>query len=181
MDRYLLEIVRQKWKLVSVIIALLLLNGIITAVVTVYQIPQLSELQTERGTLQRQLTISGKAAPAALYQQGSSDLETLAKMIPEKKQFARVLSGLLEAASDSGVETGAISYKPAKVKEEPLLSYQLSFSVNGSYAAVKSYLDDIQNNQELVVVDSVTFANSDLFVENVVMDLRVTVYLREGT
>ncbi len=47
--------------------------------------------------------------------------------------------------------------------------------------AVKSYLFDLQNNQELIVVDSVSFSNKDLYSENVVMDLRVTVYLREET
>jgi hypothetical protein len=56
----------------------------------------------------------------------------------------------------------------------------LSLSVSGGYAAVKSYLSDLQSNPELIVVDTVTFSNSDLFVENVVMDLHLTVYLREG-
>jgi len=100
--------------------------------------------------------------------------------IPEKRQFARVLSDLLEAAASSGVGVGAISYKPLQIKEEALLSYQLSLSVSGGYAAVKSYLADLQGNPELIVVDTVSFSNSDPFVENVVMDLRITVYLREG-
>jgi type IV pilus assembly protein PilO len=87
---------------------------------------------------------------------------------------------LLEAAASSAVEVGAISYKPVSIKEEALLSYQLSFSVSGRYAAVKSYLSDLQKNPELIVVDTVSFSNSDLFVENVVMALHITVYLREG-
>ena len=99
---------------------------------------------------------------------------------PEKRDFARILSELLEAAASSAVEVGPISYKPVPIKEEALLSYQLSLSVSGRYAAVKSYLSDLQNSPELIVVDTVSFSNSDLFVEKVVMDLRITVYLREG-
>ena len=41
-------------------------------------------------------------------------------------------------------------------------------------------LKSVQWANELIVVDAVSFSNSDPFVENVVMDLRITVYLREG-
>jgi type IV pilus assembly protein PilO len=52
--------------------------------------------------------------------------------------------------------------------------------IDGRYAAIKSFLTDLQNNPELIVVDGFSLTNSDPFEENVVMDLHVTVYLREG-
>jgi type IV pilus assembly protein PilO len=106
-----------------------------------------------------------------LYRQGVSDLEKLNSRIPLKREFARVLSDIIETTSDSGVAVGAISYKPVTIKDEALLSYQLSFAVSGDYAAVKSCLSDLQQNPELVVVDSITLANSDLYEEKVVMNL----------
>ena len=109
-----------------------------------------------------------------------TDLEKLNSRIPPKREFARVLSDILEAASNSGVATGNISYKPLSIKDEALLSYKLSLSVSGDYAAVKSYLSDLQQNPELIVVDNVSLENSDLFSENVVLNLNITVYLREG-
>ena len=180
MKQYILEIIRQKWRLLSIILALLLLNVTLGVVVSVYQIPSLADLQTKWSNLRRQAASVGQLDATALHQQGSADLEKLKAKIPEKRQFARVLSDLFEAAASSAVEVGTISYKPVQIREEALLSYQLSFSVTGSYAAVKSYLADLQKNPELIVVDNVSFSNSDLFVEKVVMNLRITVYLREG-
>ncbi|MBV5338681.1 MAG: type 4a pilus biogenesis protein PilO [Deltaproteobacteria bacterium] len=180
MKQLMLEIVRQKWRFLSIILILLLLNVALIFVVSTYQLPILADLQTKWSSLRRSSAGTGQMDPAALYQQASADLEKVKGKIPEKKQFARVLSELLEAAASSGVEVGAISYKPQLIKEEALLSYQVALSVSGGYAAVKSYLADLQGNPELLVVDAVSFSNSDPFVENVVMALRITVYLREG-
>lgn len=180
MKQYVFEIVRQRWRFLCVIMSLLLLNVTLGAVVSSYQLPSLADLQTRWSNLRRQAARAGQVDAATLHHQGSADLEKLKVRIPEKREFARVLSEIYESAASSAVEVGAISYKPVLIKEEALLSYQLSFSVDGGYAAVKSYLSDLQKNPELIVIDTVTFANSDLFVENVVMDLRITVYLRGG-
>lgn len=180
MNQYLYEILRQKWRLLTIILFLLLLNVALVSIVSLYQLPSLAELHTKWSDLRRQSS-QGKLIDAAiLFRQGTVDLEDLKKRIPEKREFARVLSELIESAASSAVEVGTISYKPQQLKEEPLLSYQLTLSVSGSYAAVKSFLSDLQQNRELLVVDSVSFSNSDLYVENVVMNLNITVYLRGG-
>lgn len=180
MSQYLLEIVRQKWRQLSIVLILLVLNLTLSAFVSLYQAPLLAELQTKWSTMRNQSARGGKIDAAALQQQGAVDLEKLMSRIPSKRDFARILSELLESASTNAVDVGTISYKPAAIKEEALLSYQLSLAANGSYAAVKSFLGDLQKNRELIVVDSVAFSNSDLFVENVVMNVQITVYLREG-
>lgn len=124
MKQYIFEIVRQKWRALSIILFLLLLNVILSVVVSVYQLPLLAELQTKWSSLRRQVARAGQLDPTALYRQGSTDLDTLKGRIPEKRQFARVLSDLLEAAASSAVDIGAISYKPVQIKGEALLSYQ---------------------------------------------------------
>lgn len=180
MKQYMFEIIRQKWRLLGVILFLLLLNVTLGVVVSAFQRPSLADMQTKWSNLRRQSAQVGLADAATLHKQGAVDLEKLKERIPEKRQFARVLSDLLEDAASSAVEVGPISYKPVQIKEEALLSYQLSFSVSGGYAAVKSYLSDLQKNPELIVVDTVVFSNSDPFVEKVLMDLKLTIYLREG-
>lgn len=180
MKELIIEIARQKWRLISIIAFLLLLNVILTVVAATYQRPRLAQLQSKWTELRRSVSAAGKVDVATLHQQGTADLRALDAMIPEKRQFARVLSVFIEAATNSAVEMGAITYRPVPIKDQKLLSYQLSLSVNGTYAAVKSYLSDLQKNRELLVVDSVSFSNSDLFIENVVMDLKITIYLREG-
>jgi Tfp pilus assembly protein PilO len=181
MKQYVFEIFRQKWRIVTVILFLLLLNVVLIVVVSAYQLPSLAILQAKWSSMRQQAVGASQVDAVSLYQQGAADLEKLKVRIPEKRKFAGVLIDLIETASSSGVEVGSFSYKPVQIKEEPLLSYQLSYSVKGGYAAVKSYLADLQKNPELIVVDTVVFSNSDLFVEHVVMDLLVSVYLREGT
>lgn len=180
MRSFILEIIRQKWRVLIVLTILLLLNLILSVVVSVYQLPELSELQTKWHDLRRKDASTGQVDAVSLYKQGVADIEKLKTRIPVKRDFARVLSELYESAASSGVEVGTVSYKPTQTKDEPLLSYQLTLSVNGSYAAVKSFLSDLQSKPELLVVDTVAFSNSDIYVENVLMDLRITVYLREG-
>lgn len=180
MKQIFLEIVRQKWRILSVIATLLLLNVALAVVSSAYQLPLLADLHAKWSNLRSQAARTGQADSATLQQQGAADLEKLKGRIPAKSEYARVLSDLIEAAASNAVEIGAISYKPVQIKEEALLSYQLSLSATGGYAAVKSFLSDLQKNQELIVVDAVTFSNSDLFVEKVVMNLSLTVYLREG-
>lgn len=180
MKQFVFEIVRQKWRVLSVIAFLLLLNIVLAVFSATYQQPEVARLRSRWSDLRLKSAGHGPADVTTLHQQGVADLEKLGALIPEKRQFARVLSVFIEAAGNSAVEMGTISYKPVAIKDQNLLSYQISLSVSGSYAAVKSYLSDLQKNRELLVVDSVSFSNGDLFIENVVMSLSITVYLREG-
>jgi type IV pilus assembly protein PilO len=180
MKQLALEIVRQKWRILSTIGFMLLLNVIFSIVISSYQLPLILSLQAKWNDVRQKAARSSKVDAGTMYKQGTADLEKLNALIPEKREFARILSDLIEAAAASSVEVGAISYKPVQLKEEPLLSYQLSLSVSGSYAGVKSFLSDLHKSQELLIVDTVTFSNSDLYVENVVMNVQLTVYLRGG-
>jgi type IV pilus assembly protein PilO len=180
MKPILLEIIRQKRTVLVLVLSLIVLNAVLMVVIASYQEPALAVSRSKWGELRNLVARAGHADASSLYRQGKSDLEKLNSRIPPKRDFARVLSDILATASDSGVATGAISYKPLSIKDEALLSYQLSLSVSGDYAAIKSYLSDLLQNPELIVVDSITLTNSDLFAENVVMNLNISVYLREG-
>ena len=174
------EIVRQKWPALSGLLLLVTINGLLICMMEYGQRPTVAALQIKWSSLRQQAAQAGVRDAAAQYKKSTTDLAELMKRIPEKREFARVLGELLDTASSNGVESGTISYKPVSIKEESLLSYQLSYSVTGSYAAIKSYLADLQRVPELIVIDSVTFANGDQFTENVTMNIHVTVYLRGG-
>lgn len=179
MKQYFIEIVRQKWRFLGVVLALVLLNAALALVVSFHQLPQLADSKAKWSSLRSQTARVGHVDASALHRQGAADLEKLKERIPEKREFARVLSDLLEAASSSAVEIGTISYKPALIKDEQLFSYKLTLSVSGGYAAVKSYLSDLQRNPELIVVDSVAFSSDDPYADKVAMNLNITIYLRE--
>lgn len=149
-------------------------------VVGSYQAPAIAGAQAKWNDLRRKVAASGRSDVATVYKQGQTDLAAIAERIPFKRQFPRLLGDLMEAASANGVVAGALTYKPEAVKGENLLAYGLTMKVSGRYAAVKSFLSDLLNMPELVVVEGVTLSNSDLYEEDVSMDLHMTVYLREG-
>lgn len=175
----LLEIVRlRKWWLLCACLLLLLFLGF-TIAVDGYQKPKIAAQRERWSELRRQVALAGSRDLSALYRQGNADLAALRERIPPKRQFPRLLGELLEQASSSGVSVGQITYKPRQLGQDRLLVYELSLGVSGGYAAVKSFLADLLKSRELLVVEEVGMTNSDLFEENVTMDLRLTVYLRE--
>ena len=179
MRTVLLEIVRRKKHLFISVCTLALLSITLFVAVDGYQSREIAARQLKWGELRLQIAGAGRRDVSALYKQGKSDLETLRGRIPAKRQFPRLLGDILEQAASSGVTTGPMNYKPSVLKDEKLLAYELRMGVSGSYAAIKSFLADLLSNRELVIVDDVILTNSDLYEENVTMDLRLTIYLRE--
>jgi Tfp pilus assembly protein PilN len=176
------EILRLRRRILILILVLVLLNVGLLIVAALYQAPALDRARTTWGDLRRRAGIAGRTDVAAIYRGGRADLEQLRTHIPLKRQFPRLLAGIFETASSDGVSVGSIAYKPASVKNGTgLLLYGISLSVSGSYAAVKNFLADLQNRDELLVVEGLGMSNSDPFEERVVMDLRLTMYLQEGT
>ncbi len=176
----LLEIVLLKKRLLIVMGLLLVLNIVIYVVHSSYQLPAIEQAQVKWNDLRRRTSAVGRMDINALYKQGGIDLEQIKGRIPLKRDFPRVLGDILSAASANGVATGGITYKPQIVKDENLQAYGVSMNVAGSYAALKSFLADLQNNREMLVIEKIILTNGDYYEEKVSMDLHLTVYLREG-
>jgi type IV pilus assembly protein PilO len=179
MTQALLDLFREKKVTLIAALVLLLLNIGLYAVTAGYIEPKVAVSQASWSELRQRVAVAGRADVATVYQRGTDDLKKLMSLVPVKRQFPRVLGDILDAAASSAVETGNVSYKPQVVKgREDLLVYGITMSVGGSYAAVKSFLADLQKYGEMVVIDSVKLSKSDLYEENVVMDLKLTVYLQ---
>ncbi len=178
----LLELVRQKKRLLLSVAVLALFTMALFIAVDGYQLPEIVAAQAKWSELRRQVALMGRGDVSSAYRQGKIDLETLKGRIPPKRQFARVLGDILEQAASSGTTIDSITYKPRVVKEdEGLLAYDLTMSVSGRYAALKSFLSDVRKFRELVVINEFGLINSDYFEENVTLDLQMTIYLREDT
>lgn len=179
MTQALLEVIRLKKRTLVAALVLFLINVGLFAVTAGYLEPKIAAVQAAWNDLRQRVAVAGRVDVATVYRRGVDDLKKLMTLVPVKRQFPRVLGDILDAAASSAVETGNVSYKPQVVKDrDDLLVYGISMSVSGSYAAVKSFLGDLQKNGEMVVIDSVSLAKSDLFEEKVVMDIRLTVYLQ---
>ena len=181
MNQMILEIVRQRRRILAVVLVLLLLNCASLVFLKEYLASAISDAQAKWSDLRRRAAVAGQNDASTIYRRGKADLEQLKVRIPHKSQFPRLLGGLFDTAASDGVRVGAVSYKPALVKgNSALLAYGITLSVNGGYAAVKNFLTDIKKSGELIVIDGMTMANSDPYEENVTMALRLTVYLQEA-
>jgi len=178
MNQALLELIRQKKRTLIAALVLLVLNIGLYSVTSGYLEPKIAASQAAWTDLRQRVAVAGRADVATVYRQGVDDLKKLSARVPAKRQFPRVLGDILDAAASSAVVTGNVSYKPQALKDQDLLAYGITMSVSGSYAAVKSFLGDLQKNSELIVIDGISLSMSDFYEENVVMDLRLTVYLQ---
>jgi type IV pilus assembly protein PilO len=178
MKQAMLELVEQHRRLLIIAGILLLLNVLLLAVVSYYLNPAVISSQASWNDLRQRVAAAGKADARTLYRQGSDDLKKLFEHIPVRRQFPRIVGDILDTASSSGVVTGAVSYKPQAVKEVDIQAVNLSMTVTGGYAAIKSFLADLQKINDLVVVEDVVLSNTDLYEENISMDLKMTIYLQ---
>jgi type IV pilus assembly protein PilO len=172
------ELLRQKRRMLIALAVLLLLNIGLYSANSSYLSAAIITSQASWNNLRQRVAVAGKADVASVYRRGIDDLNKVTTKIPTKRQFAGVLGDILDSAATSGVTTGAVSYKPQVVKGQDLLVYTVSLSVTGSYAAVKSFIGDLQKSRELIVVDSINLSNSDLFEENVNLDVHLSIYLQ---
>ncbi|HEY3306878.1 MAG TPA: type 4a pilus biogenesis protein PilO [Desulfuromonadaceae bacterium] len=180
MKQLLLELFQQKRRSLIMVVVLLLVNVAFYAIVNGYQAAALKKARAKWAGLRSRLAAIERGDVNARYRQGKTDLEKLYTHIPVRRQFPRMLGDILDIAASNGVATGAITYKPQSIKEQKLLAYGVTIGVSGSYAAVKSFLADLQKSNELIVVENIGLTNSDPFEELVVLDLQLTVYLQEG-
>jgi type IV pilus assembly protein PilO len=180
MKQILLEIYRLKKRCLIAMLLLLLTNIAMYAFIHGHQNAALNEARIKCDELRSRLTTAERGDVSAVYRRGLSDLDKLKAIIPPKRGFPLVLGGILDDAASGNLAVKTISYKPQIVKNEDLLEYDINMSVSGSYAAVKSFLADLQKKRELIVIDTIALSNADLFEENVSMNIRMTVYLREG-
>lgn len=180
MKNIFIEIYRQKKRSLNVALLLLVVNIAVYAVNYGYLDSSVNEARQKWHELRRRVSVAERGDVSVVYRQALADLEKLSALIPLKRQFPSVLGDILDAAASSNVVIGTVTYKPQVVKNEDLLAYSINMSVSGSYAAVKSFLADLQKNRELVVIEAVALSNRDPFEENVSMNVNLTVYLREG-
>lgn len=181
MNQVILEIARQRRRILAAILVLLLFNSVVLVFLKGYLASAVSDAQAKWSDLRRRAAVAGQNDASTIYRRGKADLEQLKVHIPHKSQFPRLLGGIFDTAASDGVRVGAVSYKPAVVKENTaLLSYGITLSVSGSYAGVKNFLADMQKSEELIVLDGMAMSNNDPYEENVIMDLRLTLYLQEA-
>jgi len=145
-----------------------------------YQGPKVETLQAESLLLRDQ---EGRGIALqdreTLYRNGMADLEKFRGRLYPKNQFARFISELYEMASKSGLELTTIAYKPTFSKEDQLLSYDLTLSVNGKYSQLKKFIYELgAGNSNILVIDSIAMTATGPAVESVQLQMIITSWFK---
>jgi len=173
----LTEIIKLRKKSFLAILLLFLSNLVLHYFISSSQQPKLESLQKE-WTEKRELPYAGTEDKAFIYLQGKKDLAVFNSSVPPKKDFARVVGDILEIASNNGLSISEISYKPSFIKETNLLVYSFGFGVKGSYAAIKSFMSDIERSPNILSIDSVSLAREDLSQDSVKFSIQISAFFR---
>jgi len=166
---------RQGWFIAICI--LILLNIGLYLYYSVYLEPRLAALQRSWSEKRLQAAAGYALDNAAVYRQGTADLAAFRTRIPEKREFVAFIGELFETATNNSLRLGAISYKPEVIKGEKLLAYSIGFNVVGKYAAIKSFIADVEKFREIAVLDNIS-VNGKGDEESVEMRAQMTAYFR---
>jgi type IV pilus assembly protein PilO len=142
-----------------------------------YLEPQLADLQRKWSEKRLQAAAGPPLDPAAIYRQGTADLKSWRERISSKKEFTGFIGELFETAGNNSLRVGAITYKPTPIKGENLLAYSIGFNVSGKYAAIKSFIADVERLRQIAVIDNLSL-NGKADEEYVDMRLQLTAYFR---
>jgi type IV pilus assembly PilO-like protein len=165
-------------KIVIAIVVLFVMNIAMQYYISVIQSEQLSILYADA---QKRLTkdhIEKVRADAAKAEKALSDLDNWRNSIYAKRDFARYVGELLDIVTGNNLAVSSITYKPAVVDNNKLLSYQIRMAISGKYRPIKNLLGDLQRLKNATIVNDVTLDNSSLTEENVQLNLALTTYFR---
>ncbi|MBP1752270.1 MAG: hypothetical protein H6Q57_1106 [Geobacteraceae bacterium] len=175
--KFILEIIRARKKSFLAIIGLLAANVLLYAFIANFQQSRLGKLRDEWLDKRRQ-SPAGKIDKARVYNQGKKDLDTFNSRVPPKRQFTRVVGELYEMASSNGLSIGSVGYKPELIKDRDILVYTLTFSVTGGYAAIKSFISDIERSREMLAIDHISLSRADISPDSVKFSIIVSAFFK---
>jgi type IV pilus assembly protein PilO len=159
------------------LILLVFVNAGLYIYYAAYLEPRVNALQTLWAD-KRLMSASGAILDtAAVYRQGIADLATFRSRMPLKKEFVDFIGELFETASNNSLKVGTITYTPSRLKGENLISFSIGLNVSGKYAAIKSFVSDMERIRQIAVIDNISLkGKSD--EESVDMKIQMTAYFR---
>jgi Tfp pilus assembly protein PilO len=94
--------------------------------------------------------------------------------------YSRTVAELTEAAKNSGARVSATQYRESPLKERPeMLQLQLSTSVEGSYASLLRFMEELERSPHFYLVQDLNVASER--GGEVKLEMTVVTYFRRGT
>lgn len=168
-------------RLMKICLALGVINLLIYVVMSAFISPDINGAERQMIQLQNEVRRMGSGgAPLSLpllYQKAGEDISKVHELIPDREQLSDLVLDVSRLADSAGFEIASVSYSPKKVEEFDLLSYSLSFTVNGSYRQLKKFVHLLEISPRIVILDSISLVESQ---ENgIAMRIQITTYFRD--
>ncbi|GFO70266.1 hypothetical protein GMLC_38450 [Geomonas limicola] len=173
------DIYAQRRRIFGLIFFLALVNLVLAVYVSQWQTPQLATA-TKEWSARQQAALKGQdRGEAARFRDNQRDLATFEERYIAKKDFAAFLSDLFGIAKANSLSLKGINYQPTQVKNQPLVTYVIEFTLSGRYGGVKGFIADLARYPKLVVLNSISLANTSKTEESVDLKVQLTVYLKK--
>lgn len=157
---------------------LLGLNILLFALLYFGVAPKLSRSERDLSLLQQQLRRSDAVAPQQAYEQGEKDYARFRALLPSLRNFSDLIGDLYTLANDCNLGISQIGYTQKALPESGILSYDLKFSLTGTYDELKRFVYGLEESKRLVVIEQMTLnaAKGEEGAELVTLSLNLTTY-----
>jgi len=172
------DIYAQRRRVFGLIFFLVLVNLALVLYVSQWQQPQLDRAASELRAHEQAALKGMDRGEGARYRDNQRDLATFNERYIAKQDFAAFLSELFGFAKAHSLSMKGINYQPSVVKNQPLVTYVITFSLSGKYSGVKGFIAELARYPKLVVLNSVSLANTSKTEESVDLKVQLTVYLK---
>jgi len=162
----------------GVLALLLLVDLALLLYLSLWQNPELERSQNDWFAKRDAVARGVDRGVAARYRDAERDLKLFQARLIVKRDFAGFLSDLFAMARGNSLQLKGITYRPATIKDQGLVSYAIGFSLSGKYAGVKSFIADLARYPKMVTLDSIALGSSSSTEEAVTLNVQLTVFLK---
>lgn len=144
--------------------------------------PNLSQKDREINQLQQQLRRNEAITPQQAYEQGVADYARFRAILPSLRNFSGLIGDLYTLADKCNLEISRIAYAQKALPESDILSYDLKFSLSGSYDELKRFIYGLEESNRLIVMEQISLnsAKGEEGGASVTLTLSLTTYFGTG-
>jgi len=130
----------------------------------------------------RRASLSQKGdAPHLRMEQTRKDLLRFTGSLPDRLMIPDLMQELLELLAANGLSRANMSFTPENANYPNLMRYTTSFSVNGEYPQLKTFLAGLQNSKTLFCIEGLSLTNQKGDSGPVTLQLKLALYLQSGS
>jgi Tfp pilus assembly protein PilO len=166
----------------------LVLLGLNAALLVAYTLPRVWQAQrvaARRQTLQAELEreraqLEAQKAKGSAIRENERDAERFLKELVGSKDetLLPLLRRIEKIASELGLETARVSYRPEELSGAPLVQFVITMPLSGTYPELVSFLDRLEQLPQFVTVDELAIRGTPDGQGPTDLDLLLSAYFR---